>query len=458
MIYAFIDKHNRFTRASQSQFDNTKAWDLGPFDTNFPPQCDGCPPIRGKDAWNHLQTFAPGASLAPEYPYTSSLSRQHKALSDSSSSLGDVGTSFEYSCESRNSRSASPLQQKVLYETQYARSIPVRSLTGDYQKTRHQSLETPLQHRFGRESMYKEETNGQASTSSSSEYQSMFRNEQPVLQDSGSFFDGERDAPYYPNDDDHDNDYMANDLTYRSNHLGDESLDQDFMGQSWQRSPFELLDVPLETSRRQMQELSPMTNEEFGWAGSSLEPPVYEQWEESRQVAPASCSTQASQNATHDPTSEGFQDYPGAILIPGCSKRYDSTLTSSFPPTAGHFPAHVPNVRKAGHEQATFSDSQPTSDFPKLTSIPMRRKNSRQKYIGRSRSTSLKVIPEQHNSSGNSPTGSLRGRRRGHLDPATALAAGLKRSDGTVCIRCKVMKQTASVAKPPPSLLLLIHD
>ena len=139
------------------------------------------------------------------------------------------------------------------------------------------------------------------------------------------------------------------------------------------------------------------------------------------------------------------QGNTGAITIPRASEHYQVNLSSSCPPTTDHVSAHMRDVLRPQKHRSTISTSQPTSFLLNSASLPMRRKPSRNKSTRNTKSGFLKAITNNdHGTQGSSPPILVRGRRNGRLSPATAIAASQKRSDGTVCIRCKMMKMTVS--------------
>ena len=128
-------------------------------------------------------------------------------------------------------------------------------------------------------------------------------------------------------------------------------------------------------------------------------------------------------------------DQPGAIRIEGSSGHYKSGLPSSFPPTADCFPDYVPIAQKHRRHRAIASTSQPTLNI-----------SNKSTSARGSRSGSLSIIREYGHLQQGSPVlsrnGSAKGKRKGPLNTATALAAAQKRKDGNVCIRCRTMKMT----------------
>ena len=135
------------------------------------------------------------------------------------------------------------------------------------------------------------------------------------------------------------------------------------------------------------------------------------------------------------------QDYPPTGWISNPSQHYQPDQASSYPPTAGYWPYSMPVLQAR-------QDLHSTSPASNTTSIPMRRKPSKDKPTRKHKFASLKSISKDDRCKrGLSPTGAVRGRRKGQLDPETALAAKTKRSEGTVCIRCKVMKMAVSAPR-----------
>ena len=139
------------------------------------------------------------------------------------------------------------------------------------------------------------------------------------------------------------------------------------------------------------------------------------------------------------------QDSISTVRSPQSSKFYQPFQASSFPPTAGHFPVQVCTFPDHQNKPIFLSGSGTVVSSASATTLPIRRRSSKNGPSRRPRSGSLTAVPEyDHVRSRFVPTVPTRGRRRGRLPPATASAAGQKRSDGTVCIRCKMFKQTVS--------------
>lgn len=138
-------------------------------------------------------------------------------------------------------------------------------------------------------------------------------------------------------------------------------------------------------------------------------------------------------------------DHPGAIRIEGPKGHYKSNLASSFPSSADCFPDYMPTTQESQY-RATPSTSQPTQPSSSPPNLPFGKIPNKNPSSRGSRSGSLSIIREyghsQHGSPVLSRNGSTKGKRKGPLPTATALAAAQKRKDGSVCIRCRTMKMT----------------
>ena len=135
-------------------------------------------------------------------------------------------------------------------------------------------------------------------------------------------------------------------------------------------------------------------------------------------------------------------DHPGAIKIGGSSRHYKPDLPSSFPPSAYCYPDHMPMLQN----RAASSTSEPIFHPSSPPNLPSRRNSMKSPSARASRSGSLSIIQEyghpQHRGPNMSRNSSGKGKRKGPLPTATALAAAQKRKDGSVCIRCRTMKMT----------------
>lgn len=142
-------------------------------------------------------------------------------------------------------------------------------------------------------------------------------------------------------------------------------------------------------------------------------------------------------------------DHPGAIKIERSRGHYKSGLTSYFPPSADCFPDYMPTTQHSWPHRAIPSTSQPALLSSSPPNLPIRKDSNKSTSARGSRSGSLSVIREygypQHGSPILSRNVSVKGKRKGPLPTATALAAARKRKDGNVCIRCRTMKMTVRI-------------
>ena len=139
-------------------------------------------------------------------------------------------------------------------------------------------------------------------------------------------------------------------------------------------------------------------------------------------------------------------DHPGAMKIAGSSGHYKSGLTSSYPPSADCIPDYMSTTQSSRPHRAMEPSSQTTFVPPSPPNRPTRKYSGKATSARGSRSGSLSIIREYGHAPQGSPNvsrnGSVKGKRKGPLPPATALAAAQKRKDGNVCIRCRTMKMT----------------
>ena len=139
-------------------------------------------------------------------------------------------------------------------------------------------------------------------------------------------------------------------------------------------------------------------------------------------------------------------DHPGAIKIGGSSGHYNPQLPSSFPPSADCFPEYASLTQVSDRYESAISTSEPNLHQSSSPKLPFQKKNNKTTSNRAPRSGSLSIIREyghsQHGSPNLSRSGSNKGKRKGPLPTATALAAAQKRKDGNVCIRCRTMKMT----------------
>ncbi len=446
--YILTKKHSS-TQATEARSAPTEVWSVGGGGANSDSssQYAGSSPIGDGEPWNCLQTFASGASSAPGLNYRDSRIHQNGSPSFPSKFL-EPDFSFGSSRGSHRHRQASPLQQRMLHDLQFAQHTAINDCYGDPQPTTRRYLDTPQSNRFGRDYTDGENDDWDEAEGSCGLHISSFPSSLPddhAMPSLTSSTTEPRPISHPRRNWSPGKVYLGNGSEYTSDSF-DQSIGQGLTGESRQKLQSEDLDflTANEPTWQQQQELSLVAGEILGSANAGCEPSGQGLKTNYQDSTPNHLDRAALQCDAHDATSEKVPDYPGAIKIPGSSKRYDADLASSFPPTAGHFPDYMPIVQTSEQQQSTLSTSQPIMTFSKHASLSMRRKPSKTKPSRRSRSGSLKVIQEHDSSLGTSPTGSLRGRRKGHLDQATAFAASQKRSNGTVCIRCKVLKQTAS--------------
>lgn len=448
------------TKATEACNAPARVWAIGRggVDSNSLSQYSGSSALGDGEPWDNLQTFASGALSAPGLDYRDSHMQQNGPPSPCPSNWLEPGFSPGSFKGSHRHHEPSPLQVRLLYDLQSPQETRITSYSSDIQHGNRRSSWTPQPNRFGQD--YKDgqkqnwsEAGGSLGLSISS-FPSSSTNESVILSGLMSSTTEPCAAPCRCKDGSREIEHAGKGVEHTSDFL-DKSIGRGLMGESRQtfcEDPDYL--TANEPSWQQQGDLSVAASGVFGSAIAGCEPPGQDCMGRKQYSTALHLYRAANQCGAHNATSERLPDCPGAIMIPGSSKRYDADLTSSFPPTAGHFPDYVPIIRTPERHQSTLSRSQPTMCFPKQARFSMRTKNSKTKPSRRSRSGSLKVIQEHDNSLGSSPTDSLRGRRKGHLDRATALAAGQKRSDGTVCIRCKMMKQTASAVMSVGHLLL----
>jgi len=161
------------------------------------------------------------------------------------------------------------------------------------------------------------------------------------------------------------------------------------------------------------------------------------------------CDSTYDDNVEYGYQQERFHlDHPKAILIPTSSKRYESTQPSSFPVTQGFYPRDLPPglVDHPGQSSQNTRPRGNTISTPMASSQPMQRNTSGSKSARRSRTGSLSIIQEDGQTpiALSSSPGSQKGRRSRPLNPEAREGARQKRIEKTVCIRCRMMKQTAS--------------
>lgn len=122
-----------------------------------------------------------------------------------------------------------------------------------------------------------------------------------------------------------------------------------------------------------------------------------------------------------------------AKSIEGTCERFHSDIASSFPPTVGCFPQYWPNKQNV-------KGAKPTSGSFPLRPV-MRSRSNRKVSI--TTEPQLSVIHEYGKGAFVPSTHvSRKGRRAGPLSKAKATQAAIIRKNKSVCIRCKMMKQS----------------
>lgn len=125
------------------------------------------------------------------------------------------------------------------------------------------------------------------------------------------------------------------------------------------------------------------------------------------------------------------------INIEGTCERFLPGVASSFPPTAGYFPEYWPSKQTPPNIQ----------DAKKSSSSIALRPTTRPPRVNR-KSISMGEVSGSaiHGHAKSAPTISMarKGRRAGPLSKAKATQAAIIRKNKSVCIRCKMMKQSVS--------------
>lgn len=126
--------------------------------------------------------------------------------------------------------------------------------------------------------------------------------------------------------------------------------------------------------------------------------------------------------------------------IEGSCEHFHPDVASSLPPTTGCFPDYwpvKPNTRSVRHSRSTSGPLplRPSTRNPRAT----------RKVSISTVDIPLSVIHEYRKSAPNPPQQATRkGRRAGPLSKAKATQAAMIRKNKSVCIRCKMMKQSVS--------------
>lgn len=129
--------------------------------------------------------------------------------------------------------------------------------------------------------------------------------------------------------------------------------------------------------------------------------------------------------------------HPNGISIEGTCERFLSGVASSFPPTAGRFPEYWPNKQTPpnipnGKKSSSSIALRPTARPPRV--------NRKSISMGEISGSAI----HQHGKSAPTAPVARKGRRAGPLSKAKATQAAIIRKNKSVCIRCKMMKQSVS--------------
>ena len=404
-------------------------WRLERSDFGPVPQYAGSPLQREGAPWSHLQTFA---LSAPEHNDQCSRDFQIEAISQWPSSLQDNEMLQSSTIESRHQRqdfAKHNRMQEIPYSAGGRRSQHSRLHN---QSRSAQNLQYAnygmLEHRISHAS---EQRMAHGSTSSSFS--------QPATSGLHIENHGFESQSAYPHRDSTFDDLTGRDIGLRQDLQVDASLDSGLIDDSGRGS------LPASHNVMAQQELSWQQPDHllFGHQLSNSADTTYGSYDldltandhawpsdfrQDQAFGLANCQTY-----DHSDT----LDHPGAIRIEGTSGHCKSGPSSSLPPSADSFPAYMPPMQRIRPQRTVATTSQPTlKESSKATSA----------RGSRSRSGSLSIIREYGHSQQGSPfisrNGSAKGKRKGPLPTATALAAAQKRKDGNVCIRCRTMKMT----------------
>ena len=421
-----------------------RGWDIGRFerfDSCAVLQYEDSSPVRESEPWSHLQTFA---LSAPGHDDQSSQDFQIEAISQWPSSLQDNEMLRPSTTESCHQRQVSAKHKRMQEDphsaegnfTQYSR---LRNQTRNARGPHSANFGT-FEHRTshaGEQQM--------VGSSSSSSFSQPATSGLHMESSPAQLFESQAAYPsHYPTF----SELKGNDIGPRQDLETDFSLNRGLIDEAGHSSLPGNQDVltPQELSWRQHDHLLfrrqhstsadtayssydlGLTASDHAWPSDFIHDPAFEF---------ATCQTYNDSNTL---------DHPGAIKIAGSGGHYKSGLTSSFPPSADCFPDYMPTMQKSKPYRAIASTSQP-SVLPSSPPNRPSRKNSGKPTSARgSRSGSLSIIREHGHAPQGSPnlsqSGPVKGKRKGPLPPATALAAAQKRKDGNVCIRCRTRKMT----------------
>ena len=421
-----------------------RGWDIGRFersDSSAVLQCQGSSPVRESQPWSHLQTFA---LSAPGHDDRSSRDFQIEAISQWPSSLQDNEVRYPSTTESRRQRQASAKHKKtqdspysaegnithnsrLRNQAKSARSLHLADF-GAFESRIPNAGEQEIAGSSTSSSFSQPVTSGlhtESNPAQSFGFRSAYQLQHPTFNE----LEGSTTGPCQ--------DLEIDFSLHRGlvNESGHSSLpaSQDILTPqelSWrQHDHFHLghqLSASADTAY-DFYDLGPTANDQI-WPSDLMHDPAF---------GFPSRQTYVDTNAL---------DHPGAIKIKRSSGHYKSDLTSSFPPSADCFPDYMPTNQNPRRNRAVASTSQPAFLSSSPPNFPSRKDSNKFTSVRASRSASLSIIREYGHSQHGSPTlprnNSAKGKRKGPLPTATALAAAQKRKDGSVCIRCRTMKMT----------------
>ncbi|KAL6721798.1 hypothetical protein ACLMJK_000903 [Lecanora helva] len=384
------------------------------------------PPFGENEPWSQLQTSAAGASLAPRFNDTSSQCRQngYQWSTDPSDTTG----SYTSSMESYGSCLAPTMHQRMLQEYQID---PVKLAVPQHGGSGHE------------EDVLPKSDEGKTWDNYSTSLVPWDHDPSPVGELSSS-----TTAPIDIPGRGRPNSLPAINVTHAVD--PPPSIQSNFRNYNHQaRRKLQSDDhdamISYELLRQQQLGLNIGGAKDFsGITNAACQKPANGSWDVSQRLF-SDALHQANEAKISHP-SRGV-DAAGmsvaASSFPNANQRYCSYQASSFPPTAGCFPISMRPL-SAPQKYCSHRVAFETAITPQIAAnIPAERQISRNGATqSPNQNLPAAVAKNHHRESAVSTTNQNRGRRRGRLDPAIASAAGQKRSDGTVCIRCKMLKQT----------------
>ena len=431
-------------RSTQVHSAPTRGWDIGRFERSDPGavlQYEVSSPVRESEPGSHLQTFA---LSAPEHENQSSQDVQIEAISQWPSNLQGNEMFRPSMTKSRHQRQDFAKHQRM-QENPY-------SANGNY--TQHSRLHSqarssrsPHLATFGTfyHNISPASEQRMAGSSTSSSFSQPATSDLRIESNPAHIFHSQSAQPlHHPTF----HELKESGTGLRQDLEMEFSLDRGLVDESGHSSLLASENVPTaqELSWRQHDHLlfghQPSTSADTGYGSYNLGLTANDRAWPSDFIQDPAFGLASRQ--TYDGSNS--LDHPDAIKIKGSSGHYKLDLASSYPPSADCFPNHMPTMHNPRPHRANTSTSQPTSFSSSPPNISSRKNSSKSTSAGGSTPGSLSIIQEfghsQHGSPIFSRSGSAKGKRKGPLATATALAAAQKRKDGSVCIRCRTMKMT----------------